>query len=137
MARTISARAVLVGVYSALNVASMTAICTGGIHNGVPQSQTFPYLRTEAFGTPDDTMGRSGDRIVVRLHIFTRGATDDVALQILSKSRELLEYQAVSVSGHVLAGCKYEQSYQAGTENIGAVETRHLVAEFVAVTRSA
>lgn len=137
MARLIAAEAVLAAVYAALNVASMIALCAGGIHNGVPASTAYPYLRTETVGAPHDTMGTAGGALLLRLHIFSQERSDLELVRIMSKARDLLEYQALSVSGYTLHGCKYEQDYDAGTENIANVETRHHIAEFRILVRQA
>ena len=138
MAHLSALEAVLTAVYTALNVAGMTAVCAGGVHNGVPATTVFPYLRIgEAVETREDCMGAPGKDVLVRLHVFSQERSDLQTMRIVSKAVELLHYAAVSVAGHVLMACQYQQTYAAGTENIGSVETRHHVAEFRILVRQA
>ena len=136
MAQQSATEAVLAAIYAALNVAAMTALCT--VHNGVPQTTTFPYLRTgDAQETREDCMGAPGKNVLVRLHIFSQSRSDLESSRILSKAVELLHYQALTVSGHTLIACQYQQAFNGGTENVGAIETRHTVAEFTVIVRQA
>lgn len=136
MAHLSAVQAVLAAVYTALNVAGMTALCA--VHNGVPQTQTFPYLRLgDASEIREDCMGAPGKSVLVRLHVFSQSRSDLESAQIVSKAVELLHYQALTVSGHTLIACQYQQTFNGGTENVGSVETRHTVAEFAVTVRQA
>lgn len=134
MAHLSAMEAVLTAVYTALNVAGMTALCS--VHNGVPQSTTFPYLRTgDAVERREDCMGAPGKAVIVRLHVFSQARSDLESSRIISKAVELLHYSALTVSGHTLIASQYQQTFDAGTENVGAIETRHKVAEFEITVR--
>lgn len=136
MAQQSALEAVLTALYSALNVAGMTALCS--VHNGVPASTAYPYLRIgEAVEAREDCMGAPGKDVLVRLHVFSQERSDLQITRIVSKAVELLHYGSLSVSGHTLISCQYQQAYPGGTENIGSVETRHHVAEFRVLVRQA
>lgn len=136
MAQQSAIEAVLTAVYTALNVAAMTALCT--VHNGVPQTATFPYLRTgDAVENREDCMGAPGKSVLVRLHVFSQERSDLESARIVSKAIELLHYQALTVAGHTLIASQYQQTFNGGTENVGAIETRHTVVEFIVTVRQA
>lgn len=136
MAQQSAVAAVLTAVYSALNVAGMTALAAGGVHNGVTQSVVYPFVRIgDATETREDCMGQPGKDVRVLVHVFDNARTDLAIANIVSKAVELLHYQALTVSGHTLVCSQYQQSYPAGTENIAGVEVRHRVAEFLITVR--
>lgn len=136
MAQQSAAEAVLTAVYTALNVAGMTAIATGGVHNGLPPSVSYPFVRIgDVTETREDCMGQPGKDVLVRVHAFDNGRTDLKIARVLSKAVELLHYVALTVSGHTLVCSQFQQSFPAGTENINGVEVRHHVAEFLITVR--
>ncbi len=128
--------AVLTAVYTALNVAGMTALATGGVHNGLPATVSYPFVRIgDATETREDCMGQPGKDVLVRVHVFNNARSDLTISSIVSKAVELLHYAALSVSGHTLVASQYQQAYPAGNENINGVEVRHHVAEFLVTVR--
>lgn len=136
MAQQSAITAVLTAVYAALNVAGMTALATGGVHNGLPQTVTYPFVRIgDATETREDCMGQPGKDVLVRVHVFDQARTDLAIANIVSKAVELLHYQALTVSGHTLVCSQYQQAFPAGNENINGRETRHHVAEFLVTVR--
>jgi hypothetical protein len=136
MAQQSAIEAVLTAAYTALNVASMTALATGGVHNGLPQTVTYPFVRIgDATETREDCMGQPGKDVLVRVHVFNQARSDLVLSRIVSKAIELLHYAALAVAGHVLVCSQYQQAYPGGTENINGVEVRHHVAEFLVTVR--
>jgi hypothetical protein len=136
MAQQSAMLAVLAAVYGVLNVSSLTTLATGGVHNGVPQTAVFPYVRLgEATESREDCMGQPGKDVLVRLHVFERGRTDAAVLAIVSKVQELLHYATFAVTNHTLVCSQHQQSYAAGTENINGVEARHYVVEVLVTVR--
>jgi hypothetical protein len=136
MAQQSAIAAVLTAVYSALNVAGMTALAAGGVHNGLPQTITYPFVRVgDATETREDCMGQPGKDVRVLVHVFDNKRTDLTIATIVSKAVELLHYTAITVAGHVLVASQYQQAYPAGNENINGVEVRHHVAEFLITVR--
>ena len=127
---------VMTAVYTALNVAGMTALATGGVHNGLQSSVAYPFVRIgSATEVREDCMGQPGKDVTVRVHVFDNASTDLAILQIVSKAIELLHYQTFAVSGHTLVCSQYQQTYDAGTENINGREVRHHIAEFTVTVR--
>ena len=128
--------AVLTAVYAALNVAAMTALATGGVHNGLPATVSYPFVRIgDCTETREDCMGQPGKDVLVRVHVFAQGRTDLAVSRILSKVNELLHYATFAVTGHTLVSSQFQQSFPAGTENINGVEVRHHEAEVLVTVR--
>ena len=97
--------AVSVAIYTALNVAGLTALAPGGVHDQVPQSVTFPYVQfsvAEAdqaggFGTRDG-IGHL-PRVELRVSALTQYGGKTIAHGILAKVHELLATPP-AVTGH-------------------------------------
>lgn len=129
---------VLTAFVSALNVAAMTALALGGIHNGLPATVTYPFGRVgDAYEQIEDAMGVPGRTVLVRLHWFDRAKTDLAISRMVSKAQELLTHVALTVTGFTWIATQYEQTYPAGTEDINGVEVRHAVSEFRVTVRQA
>lgn len=136
MAQRSASEAVLTAIYGALNVPSMTALATGGVHNGIPAQGTFPYVRLgDVTETREDCMGQPGKDVLVRVHVFDQGKSDLTIARILSKAWELLHYATYAVSGHTLVCSQVQQSFPAGTENLNGIETRHHTLEVMVTVR--
>lgn len=130
---------VLTAVYTALNVAGMTALATGGVHNGLPKTVTFPFVRIGDVTQErnDYHGGQAGKDVLVRIHVFDNTTSDLRVGNIVSKALELLHYATLTVSGHTLVSSQYQQDYLAGNENINGVEVRHQVVEILVTVRQA
>jgi hypothetical protein len=122
--------ATLLAVYTALNVAGMTALAT--VYNGVPQGTAFPYAYVGSVTENRlDCFQKPGKDLTVQVHAFSTTNGDTEAAAIVSKAIELLHYQTLTVTNHTLIGCQYEQTIDAGAnEEDGIGLVRHLVASF-------
>lgn len=131
MAHLSAIDAVLTALYTALNVAGMTALATGGVYTNVPQKTAFPYVRLDS-PTENrlDTMGRAGKTVSVQVHIFSDNSGPTQAAGILSKAIELLHYQTISVTGHTVLAVQYQTGFDAGDEVINGVSVYHYVGIF-------
>lgn len=98
----VAASPVQAALYAVLNVASLTALATGGLYSDVPQGSTFP-LAWLTFGDPAEeqagTFGKFGAIVHVDLHVYSRYEGDDECLDILSKAYELVNHAALTVTG--------------------------------------
>lgn len=122
---------VTAAVYTALNVAAMTALATGGVYAHVPQATAFPYVRIDSpVESRFDTMGRAGKELSISVHAFSTYAGPTQAAGILSKAIELLHYQALSITGHDTVTVQYETGSDAGDEIVNGVTVYHYVAIF-------
>jgi hypothetical protein len=129
--------AVLTSVFAQLNVAAMTALATGGVHNRVaPPMKQPPYLLLHVAGAGRfDTMATPGGDLRLELHAVTKDTvaerSDLAGLKMLSKAKELLHYQRPAVTGYHLIGIQYEtdESYtELGDDKL-------LIRHFVALYR--
>ena len=135
MVQQSAANPAIVSLYNALNVSGLTSLAS--VWNNVPQSTTYPYvLISLGSETRMDAMGRPGKSVLCEVHVFSQARGDKEALTILSKVVELLHYQALSVSAHGLVAVQYEQGFDAGTELVNTIPTRHHIGLFrVTVTQ--
>ena len=125
------AGALLAAVYTALNVTAITTTLGCSVHDSVPQTQTFPYLRISTpAGLPWDTFGKAGKTRVLHVDIFSQYRGRLEVQNIMDKTIELLQYQALSLSGHTLVNLAYEQDIDANDEDIVGVKTAHKVVMF-------
>ena len=129
MTQQSAAAVVLTGVATALNVAGMTALA--GVVNDAKQARTYPYVLITFGGeSREDCMQKPGKSVVVVLHVYSQYEGDLEAATILSKAVELLHYQAITVSGHVLVATQYDQGDAMEPELINGIKTRHFIGIF-------
>lgn len=133
MAHQLPHEAVLSAVAGRLNVAAMTALATGGVHNRVaPAGKVPPYLLVKVLtGGRFDAMTRPGGELIVELHAVTKDTvasrSDLQGLRIQSKAKELLHFQRPAVTGYHLVGMHYmdDESYDEPGED--GLLVRHFV----------
>lgn len=130
-----AAGAVLTAVYNALNVAALTTVLGAGVYETMaPQGAAFPYvLITTPSGVPFDTFGRAGKERVVQVHVFASGAVNESGTQVSAisdKVVELVNHQALTVSGHDLVKIQYEQDTDAAPEDVNGIQIMHRVVSF-------
>lgn len=126
---------VLTAVYDALNVAAITSTLGAGVYETMaPQRATFPYvLITTPSGVPFDTFGTAGKERVVQVHVFGSSAAYESGTQVNALCDtvvELLQDQALTVSGHTLTGLRYDQDIDAAAEDVGGLVILHRVVSF-------
>lgn len=117
---------VLAGVYAALNTTGMTALAK--VYNHVPTTAALPYV---TLGNPTevrmDAMGAAGKDITFQVHVVSDYPGDYEALTIHSKAVELLHYQSITVSSHLLMICQYETGDTYTEQDEGGPLIRHVV----------
>ncbi len=130
---------VSVGVYGALNVASMLALAPGGVHDLLPQGVTFPCVLYEV-----GTVGQFGigskpgngspmSEIDLRLHVFTKTGGPKEAQTATAKAIELLVADsAISVSGYTVCGLEpfYDETVYLPDEMIAGQRVQEVVSRF-------
>ena len=126
---------ILTAVYNALNVTAIATTLGCGVYETViPQAASLPYLRISTpSGIPWDTFGAAGKERVLQVHVFASTAVYESGYQvnaICDKVIELLQHQALSVSGHLLAGLQYEQDTDGAEEEVDGVQIVHRVLSF-------
>lgn len=126
---------VIDAIYDALNVAAITAAPpTGfscGVYDDVPQTAAFPYLRISTpTGIPFDTFGTAGKERTVQVSVFSQYEGTKEAHDILDKVVQLLNHQALAITGHTTVLIDYEQDGGGAEEDVNGVKTVHTWARF-------
>lgn len=136
-----AANDVLVGFYSALNVAALKTglgFAVGVYTEYVPQNSAMPYVRTHfVTEVPNSTYGINGKNVIVWVHIH-----DDMSvhrgpgrvLMILDKVIALLNpagnYAALVVPGHRTIHVECETTEDGSEETVADKALAHKIARF-------
>lgn len=124
---------VSVGVFTALNVAGLTALVGSRIYDDVPQAPIYPFVWYEAQETRDVRgMGTGGlPEVDLRVHVFSTYQGASEAQAIAKQVVALLKDQALTVSGYTQAGkVFYDNTLVFADQIIQGVKTREVVAQF-------
>lgn len=103
-----------------LNVAAMTALATGGVHDDIPQDTALPLTWIEVF-EPQDVRGFGTGgfpRVDIRLHHFSAYEGTKELQQMAAKGIELLRDQALTVSGYNQAGLVFYDNTSAPIDTV-------------------
>lgn len=122
------------GVYTALNVAGLTALAPGGVHDDLPQNTAFPCVlfdvddyREGGFGTKPGVKQLS--RIDLRVHVFSKFAGMSEAQSVMNKVLQLLA-DAPTVSGYSSWAIFHDETVNLGDQELAGVKVKELVALF-------
>lgn len=87
-------------IFTALNVTDVKALATGGIHAPAPQDTPLPYVEIgESDSVAADVQCRQGVNETITIHVWTAPGSNAKAKQIISKIRDVLHAQNLTVSG--------------------------------------
>jgi len=119
-------------VFTALNVAALTALTPGGMGDDIPQPATFPFVWSEVQERDVRGLGRGSlPEVAVRVHAFSTYEGAREAQQITAKVIELLKDQRLTVSGYTQCGeVFYDETVTLPNEAINGVKCYELVALF-------
>lgn len=122
---------VSVGVFTALNVAALQALSTGGIFDDIPQEVSFPCVLYQVSEDRDLRGFGTGGLPEVRLRVHAYGL-DLVGLQaIVQKAIQLLRDVRLTVSGYTTcAGVFYDETLTFDDVLVNSVKVHELVAQF-------
>ena len=132
MADSLALSPVAVGVYTLLNVASLTSLATGGIYETVPPRVTFPFVLFEAEERDVRGFGTSGlPEVSLRVHVYDVSESLGAGRAVLAKAIELLKDKALTVSGYTMCGhIFYDQTVTLPNEMINGIACHEWVAQF-------
>lgn len=86
-------------IYSLLNGLS-PALASGGVHAPAPQNTPLPYVEIgESDAVDADVQCRAGLEETVTIHVWTKAGGYAAAKQIMSRIRDALHAQNLTVSG--------------------------------------
>jgi hypothetical protein len=124
--------ALLVGLGALVNVAPVTSLATGGVHNDVPEQPTYPLVRVWARARPIGPMG--GDSVWeadVEFWVLSRYGGDKEALAIATAlTARFANGQQLTVTGWRVIEFELQDLYPAGDEEIGGVKVKQWVLPF-------
>jgi hypothetical protein len=124
--------AVSAAVYTALNVAALTALVPGGISDALPQAPSFPCLWYEVSERDVRGFGTGGlPEITLRVHAFSTYEGLLEAQRVNQKVIELLRDQALTVAGYTQCGrVFYDETVPLPDEVLNGVRVKELVSSF-------
>ena len=126
---------VAAGLYSVLNVAALTALAHGGIHDDVPQGVQFPFVLVEVrenqqlggFGTRDGAGALPEVGVDVHSYSTSRGRREQQ--QIADKVIELLQ-AAPAVSGYSSWEIFHDDTIPMLDDLVAGVKAKELLVKF-------
>lgn len=123
---------VSVGVYTALNVAGLTALATGGISDDTAQATSLPFVWYEVSERDVRGLGTGGlPEVELRVHAFSSYQGMKEAQSINQKVIQLLRDQSITVSGYTQAGkVFYDETVALPNEMLNGVKVHELVSFF-------
>jgi hypothetical protein len=124
---------VTVAVYTALNVAGLTALATGGIYDDVPQAPSFPFVWYEVREARDlRGFGTGGlPEVELRVHVFSTYEGAAQVQSLTAKVVELLKDVALTVTGYAQCGrVFYDATSEPFDELLNGQHVREQVSQF-------
>lgn len=128
----LSLSAVSVGVFSALNVAGLTALVGTRIYDALPRTPTYPCIEYTVGETEARGMGTSEmPEIDLRVSVYSTSETGAQAQAIIAKVKDLLKDVALTVSGYQASGrLVWRETVPIGETEINGVVVREWVVLF-------
>ena len=125
--------AVSTGVYTALNIAAVTALATGGVGDDIAQNTGFPFVLFEVhekpiggFGTKPGVTGQLPE-IDLLVHVFAQGESY-VAAQTLMNQVIAALTTAPAVSGYSSWAIFHDETLNLGDQLVAGLKVKELVA---------
>lgn len=130
----LSLSAVAVGVYTALNVAGLTALVSTRIYDDLPRNPTYPCVAFSVDKVEARGMGTTElPEVTIRVSVFSQSETGAEAQAIVAKVEDLLKDVSLTVSGYAMAGrVVWRQSVPVGVTEINGVKVNEWVVDFTA-----
>lgn len=130
-------RELIAAVYPILNVATLTAVATSGVHHGqAPQETVPPYLVIQSPSAYDDlrAMQSVGERVRFQLRAVSSGQDYAEALQILDVAKQLLDGERPTIANHLVLRLWWEgQQTYADPELVNGVPVWNAVSQWCAL----
>ena len=120
------------GVYTALNVAGLTALVSTRIYDDVPQAAVFPFVLYDVQERDVRGFGTGGlPEVDLRVHAYSTYEGPREAQTIIAKVIELLKDQLITVTGYTQCGhIFYDETVLLPNEEINGVKCYEIVALF-------
>lgn len=126
--------AVSAGIYTALNIAAVTALAPGGVTDDLPQGVSFPAVLYEVSERPRGGFGTKPGvgqlpEITLRVHVFTQGdgfqAADAVMNQVLKALAD-----PPTVTGYASHAIFHDGTVPLPAQDVNGLRVNELVATF-------
>lgn len=124
------------GLYSTLNVSSVTTLATGGVHSSIPQSARFPMVLYDVSEVDESAFGsRPGSgigsmlRLRLRCYIYSKSEVMAECQAILAAIKALLAVP-FSVTGYNVPAVFYLQAIPVGDELVAGEKVKELTADW-------
>jgi hypothetical protein len=130
----LSLSAVSVGIYTALNVAGLTALVSTRIFDQLPRAVQYPCVEYTVSKSEARGMGTTElPECTVRVSTFSTSDTGAEAQAIVAKVEDLLKDVSLTVSGYRMAGrVIWRESLDLGVTEVNGVKVREWVSQFTA-----
>jgi hypothetical protein len=125
--------AVSAGIYTALNVAALTALAPGGVGDDVAQASGYPFVLFDVNETVQGGLGtKAGSvgvviEVAIRLHVFSQFEGYSEAHAVVAKAIELLA-DPPAVTGFASVAIFHDETITVGDELVAGVKVKELVA---------
>lgn len=128
----LSLSAVSVGVFTALNVAGLTALVSTRIYDDIPNAPTYPLVLYTVDETERRGMGTTElPEIDLRVTVLSTSEDGAQAQAIIAKVKDLLKDAALTVSGYAMAGrVVWRETVKLGSTEIQGVKVNEWVVLF-------
>lgn len=128
--------AVSMGVYSALNVAAVTTLATGGVGDDIAQNAGFPFVLFEVihekpiggFGTKPGVIGQL-PQIDLLVHVFAQGESFVAAQGVMNQVVAALT-NVPPVTGYSSWAIFHDETINVGDQIVAGLKVKELVARF-------
>ena len=134
----LSLSAVAVGIYTALNVAGLTALTGQRIYDELPRNVTYPCVLYSVSKTEARGMGTSElPAINIRVSVLSKSETGAQAQAIVAKVEDLLKDVVLTVSGYTMPALIWRESVELGETEINGEKVNEWVSQFDGWLRAA
>ncbi len=126
--------AVAVGVYTALNVASMIALVSTRVFDQTPRNPVYPYVDYNVSKQEHRGLG-AGElaEVRIRVSVLSKSDTGQEGQTICAKVEDLLKDQPLTITGYKMAGLvTWQQTIDLGDVEINGEKVHEWVLDFLA-----
>ncbi len=135
MSAYLSLSPVSAAVYTALNVAALTALAPGGVHDDIRQASLFPHVFFQVMEA--DQFGGFGTRpglgqlpeVRLDVHVFSKGIGMKEAQAVMAKVHELL-VSPPAVTGYSSWAIFHDRTISFPDEELAGVKVKELVSQY-------
>jgi hypothetical protein len=134
----LSLSAVSVGIYTAMNVAGLTALVGTRIYDEIPRTPTYPLVLYSVSKAEARGMGTTElPSINLRVSVLSTSDTGAQAQAIVAKVEDLLKDVSLTVAGYAMPALFWRESLPIGEMEINGEKVNEWVCQFDGWLRAA